>query len=344
MFPSLDRRPISGFSLVELLVVVAIIGVLIGALLPALQAAREASRRAQCGNNVKRLALAALSHESANGFFPTGGWSTAWLGHPDQGFGRNQPGGWIYNILPFIGQETIHDLGATGCGMAIQNANAQRIATPLSALNCPSRRAAALYPNYYRTIFYLLAGTASRLARSDYAVNGGDYVQWWYDVNAPKTLAQGNDPNFVWKDDMSKQTGICYQRSQVTMSNITDGISSTFLIGEKFIDSDHYADGVDAGDSETMYCGDHKDLIRWTGVLGAIGTAAYNNLPRRDRPTLNESNHPQWFGSAHSHSFNMSFCDGSVQSISYSIDAEVYRCLGNRMDGAIANGSQFCDK
>src|ERR1035441_2349806 len=59
-----------GFTLIELLVVIAIIAVLIALLLPAVQAAREAARRAQCANNLKQLALALASYESANGSFP----------------------------------------------------------------------------------------------------------------------------------------------------------------------------------------------------------------------------------------------------------------------------------
>ncbi len=132
----------------------------------------------QCANNVKQLAFAALNHESAITFYPTGGWDKVWLGHPDRGFGKSQPGGWIYNILPFIEQQALHDLGAAGSGMTIQDANAQRVSTPLPGLNCPSRRPAALYRLAYGIQFRLTNGLITPLARSDYAMNAGDYVQW----------------------------------------------------------------------------------------------------------------------------------------------------------------------
>jgi len=102
-------------------------------------------RRVQCTNNLKQLALACLTHEQANGALPTDGWGYCWAGDPNRGFDKQQPGGWLYNILPYMEQPALHDMGADGN----QTALAQRIGTPLATLYCPSRRCTAAYPNIY---------------------------------------------------------------------------------------------------------------------------------------------------------------------------------------------------
>ena len=107
MSPAAATRVRQGFTLVELLVVIAIIGILIGLLLPAVQSVREAARRIQCANHLKQMGLGALNHEEAHGFFPSCGWGWAWIGDPDRGFGETQPGGWIYNLLPFVEQDAL---------------------------------------------------------------------------------------------------------------------------------------------------------------------------------------------------------------------------------------------
>ncbi len=112
----------SGFTLVELLVVITIIGILIGMLLPAVNSARESGRNAQCKNNLAQMGKACLAHEEAQGIFPTGGWGWFWVGDPDRGYGDQQPGGWIYNILPHTEMNALHDLGRYGSQSVKQQA------------------------------------------------------------------------------------------------------------------------------------------------------------------------------------------------------------------------------
>ena len=107
-----DTRTLHGFTLVELLVVIAIIGILVAILLPAVQSAREAARRIQCTNNIKQLALGCLNHQSAQGFFPTGGWTNGWQPDPDQRVGKPQPGNWLFCILPQIEMDGLYGMAA----------------------------------------------------------------------------------------------------------------------------------------------------------------------------------------------------------------------------------------
>lgn len=91
------------FTLVELLIVMAIIGVLVGLLLPAVVWSRESARRAQCQNNMRQLGAAWLAFATANnGRFP----SLAHEVHSDEGFDpRNTTRAtvsWIQSLRPYL--------------------------------------------------------------------------------------------------------------------------------------------------------------------------------------------------------------------------------------------------
>ena len=101
-----------GFTLVELLVVMAIIGILVGLLLPAVQAAREAARRMQCANNLKQMGLALHNYESAHRTFPPGFISRVtgtWSGQGNDPIPEAGPG-WSFfaMILPNMELTSLH--------------------------------------------------------------------------------------------------------------------------------------------------------------------------------------------------------------------------------------------
>jgi len=335
----LFRRPLHGFTLVELLVVITIIGILIALLLPAVQAAREAARRAQCANNLKQLALACLHHEQANKFLPTDGWGYCWAGEPTRGCDGRQPGGWLYNILPYMEQQALHDLGAglTWNSAAAYVAKSQCAAMPLAAFICPTRRRVIAYTFIWAGGGYNYCNVSPQptlLGRSDYAASGGE-IDGGGPYYIPRTLPEGDGVSASqWADvygGSNHCTGVFYVRSTTRIASITDGTSNTYLAGEKYCTPDHYLDGTDPQDDQGWNDGWDGDDTRWT-------SKAPDYLPWQDQPGFT---HYLAFGSPHAGSLNMAFCDGSIRWINYSIDPEIHRRLGNRSDGLPVDGKTF---
>ena len=344
-----SRRPYSAFTLVELLVVIAIIGILVALLLPAVQAAREAARRTQCVNQIKQFTTGCLNHEATLKHFPTGGWGWGWVGDADRGFGIEQPGGWVYNILPFIEEQAKHDLPKDGnpkLDTQPQLMGARdMLVDPISILYCPSRRSGQ-FKNTAKVVklannsMLNTDGGGRAVGRSDYAINAGD-LRIGGGQSGPSSIASVDQGSFekAWlvnskiglvnpdHDDYNnpnyfKLTGISFQRSEVAIRNISDGTSKTYLVGEKYLNPIDYETGNDSGDNETWCTGHNNDNFRTTA-----------ELPLKDTPGFQ---HGGLFGSNHDSVWNVSFCDGHVETVSYDIDPLVHRYNGNREDGIIA--------
>lgn len=309
-----------GFTIVELLVTITVIGILVALLLPAVQSAREAARQTQCKNNLKQLALAVQNHEGSHRSFPSNGWGWRWIGDPDRGVGKLQPGGWIYQLLSFIERADLRSIGSASPDPIKRLELADLTEMSIPAVRCPSRPSAEKCPRD-PLIEWRNAELREFLGRSDYVGNGGDDYTGLHE--GPVSLSEGDSPAYSWPETKDV-SGVFFLRSAVRPQDVTDGLTSTYLLGEKYVGVPYYHRYGDKGYDQSFASGDDWDLVRWT-----------EKPPLRDA----EEPDPERFGSAHFGGFNVAMCDGSVRTISYVVDSLVHKHLGHRRDGvAVAGG------
>jgi prepilin-type N-terminal cleavage/methylation domain-containing protein/prepilin-type processing-associated H-X9-DG protein len=319
MFPARQR---SGFTLVELLVVITIIGLLVGLLLPAVQAAREAARSFSCRNNLKQLSLALHSYESAHRKFP-----------PGRGMPLPRTFSTYAYLLPFIEQTALHGqinflqpptdfvfesqsfTGAT---------NQVAAKTRMNFLVCPSNGRDGQVP-----------GVIDKA--TDYLGNAGTGL-----VNLGQL--QGAD-------------GVLYENSATRFADITDGTSQTAVFGERWngpgqnnVQSGIYdreaIEWLKQGHDPTYaicYVNSNGPIVFHTGerggrwMQGDYFNTLYNHflVPGEKTACVNStgtkgmlvlySRHP---GGPH-----VSYCDGHVSNINSDIDSVTWRALGSRGGG-----------
>jgi prepilin-type N-terminal cleavage/methylation domain-containing protein len=214
----------TGFTLVELLVVVAIIGILVALLLPAIQAAREAARRIQCQNNLKQIGVACQAHHDVYRVLPRAGSD----GPTQTCCDATERSGWTwpFHITPFIEQHAVYD-------NTVANAVALSI---ISTYYCPTRRRAALYDGS---------------GKCDYTGNGGSV-----------STNLGRDGAFVRQWVSLPQAAGTKPEQQRTLADFLDGTSVTLLAGEKQLHRTTW--GTAGGDNEPWNnTGWDEDVVRF---------------------------------------------------------------------------------
>lgn len=280
------QRNKPGFTLIELVVVIAIIGVLVALLLPAVQAAREAARRAQCKNHLKQIGLAFHGHHETHNVFPSNGGQdhdqtiASVSGTPTNVFTHNsttgmtfywgigdptltpanQTGSWAYSILPYLEGRSIFEQRAWTTGVAIYA--------------CPSRRSATATPVVSEDDHGRYEGGGWAWGKTDYAAN---------------SLVVANRPKLM------------------RIAEITDGTSHTLLVGEKAFDPN-------LQQTNTW----HWDEPFFTG--GSQGTQRNGTQVMQDQPGLKfHGDGLGHWGAAHNGGAHFLFADGSVHLIQHNV-------------------------
>jgi len=297
-----SRSAGSGFTLVELLVVVAIIATLIGLLLPAVQSARESGRRTQCCNNLRQVGLAVVGYEAARKVYPAGRESRTPGGAAEGTPPRIRKAySWAFRLLPLVEEQPVFDAYVPGRPV-YDEANSRAMRTPVASFFCPSRRPPANDRNFDNDDSPpLVLGAA---AGGDYAANAGANLR--YESPSPQLQFAGPIHTF----------------SRVRAAQVTDGLSKTFAVGEKHLpplrpaagDMGHYQQGDTA-----FFAADTPQAV-FRDTFRGLASAADDTSNRK-------------FGSRHPGVTNFVFLDGHVEPLATDIDTDILLWFSAIADG-----------
>lgn len=302
----------TAFTLVELLVTIAIIGVLTAMLLPAVQTVREAARRTQCLNNLKQIGLATHHYESAIAQIPPARPADRFLT-------------WPVLLMSYMEQENL----ASRFDLTTLYANQAPdvIAEGVPSMICPSRRSGTMLSVDEKD--GVLTG-----AVGDYAGNAGTHQ---HHANSEWALftepVDGVFNSGLRRDNpVSNNTLTTPIKGRYGFHDLTDGSSNTIFVGEKFVNAKHHGMSGGFGDG-SIYNGDEPStFMRLGGGYLGLAKSQFDDTSPGLMPV---------FGSAHPDAVNFTFGDASVRFVSVDVDAQTLFQLCSRIDGTVIDGDAF---
>jgi prepilin-type N-terminal cleavage/methylation domain-containing protein/prepilin-type processing-associated H-X9-DG protein len=307
--------PRNAFTLIELIVVIAIIAVLIGLLIPAVQKVRAAADRMMCANNLKQIGLALHHYHETNGMFPSG--------HVElpntQGF-YHYYSGWTIAILPYrqyldnpVPNQDPRNQTFCQTFVAVYSCPSDIRAHQIFAPDTIAPDGAAQPPT---PILYMAGSYKAMTGVGDGMV--GDYAGGHAEIQAARKLYPGRQGAFHGDG----ASGMRPER----IANITDGLSNTIFAGERHTRT-HFTRGPFWADTFNLY------------TLGAAypGVSNIYLLPDYD-PCASQVN-PDFckfgWGSLHPGGLNWLFGDGSVRNLTIDIDMTIFVALSTIAGGEV---------
>jgi prepilin-type N-terminal cleavage/methylation domain-containing protein len=348
----------SGFTLVELLAVIAIIGLLVGLLLPSLQRARESGRRSACANKMRQIGLACVQYEAHNGSFPSlvvgNGFcndttgtsprppSTSFLGRP----GTLNTSGLVF-ILPFLEQLSVYsrvDLTKPMCpwndphlrsdwGVPPEPtypANHQQVAmTRLDVFECPTAttvsRTDGLPTEYTDPVRHYFFGQC-RGRLTNYQLVSNVAVPSFPSTRTPAT--KWNEGCDLWR---AVQTGtnraMFGEESFCKAAAIDDGLANVFMVAETCSNGNeiyHNPDAPPPGRGSTGQPWAYSDQVQW-GINPAAGINMWGLRSGRAIPGYTKN--PNTAASEHPGGCHVVFGDGSMRFVSENTNSSVLQRL-----------------
>jgi len=317
-YPAVIR---DGFTLVELLVVLAIIAILVGLLLPAVQNAREAARRISCQNNLHQIGVALHSYHSSFRQLPSG-WVASDTDHHEPGWG------WAAAILPQIEESAAY--GKIDFSLAIEEDRHEKARlTPIETYMCPS--------DILEPLFFIAEGDEHEHDHDhDHGDDDDDHDEEHGHETEPGVNIDDIGPEWLFKvaksnyvgvygtddihTDLYRGNGLFYGNSRHRFRDILDGMSQTLMIGER---SSRLGGSI------------------WQGVIHDAREPASRVIGAADHAPNSPSGHFEDFNSNHAAGAQFILSDGSVRLITQFIDMEVYHALTTRANKEVIDAKDF---
>lgn len=294
----------AGFTLIEILVTIAIIGILVALTIPAVQAARESARKAQCMNHLKQIGVALQNYHGSHGLFPIN------YGRGPYN-GTNTGASWLALILPQLDQSALHKRIKFG-QPADDPQNWAVAETVIPLFVCPSSAAGTgLMPNR--------RDANGPRAVTCYKASLG--ANWNWGSFSPATTAAGRNAGNA--EGLDHCTGIICRGGDIPpystrITDVKDGASTTFAVGE----------------ADPEWCWHSW----WYWFNGSTATAVVPlNHFRTPEDTDDDWFYNYAFASRHPGGAHFSYVDGHVKFTSEKIDQNVYRGLSTIQGGETIN-------
>ena len=302
-----------GFTLVELLVGIAVIGILLALILPAVQSAREAARRIQCRNNLKQIGLALHNYADAHRIFPISWGETRWEV-------ETRTASWLALILPYVDQKPLYDTIDFEDPLAPGNQAAA--ATPVPVYLCPSDSTAAVRNDRNRAqgqpVGFPVAITSYR------GVAGSNWGAGTFVHTETTGRNSGRDDAFRFGNGIFTggylEPGFWGPPIRTRPADIRDGMSNTVATGESVAD----------------WCS-HAWWFWHNWPNGTMAIPLNYCAPRED--CYDDWPHNFGFHSRHTGGGHFLYADGSVKFISDTIDRGTYRAIGTISGAEVIDGS-----